>query len=371
MSRYNFNDATPFEATSVGELLKDELNAREMTQSDLAKLTGIQRSILNDVIKGRRALTPEMAVIFEKVLDIEAAFFLNLQTQYEIDQARISKRVVEQMRLVDIWNILKEHISTQFFKKVGLIKGNLAADIPKIFDVFEVSSIDELIHLKANESILSYYKKSEKSKTNPIDIFSWKFYCYYLARNAAPLDCQFNKDTDPRELTDKLNSIFKENVNTVDHVTRLLNDYGIHFFIVEKTGQAPVDGISFWRGAHPTIVVTKRISTIDNFAFTIFHEIGHLYKHLARGSESLINIEGGNDNVLEEEADNFATNAILPYDEWRGFLCRVRSVSPYSIVPYITEEAMKFNINPQLLFGRYKHDLGFYKIPKQFNSTIG
>jgi HTH-type transcriptional regulator/antitoxin HigA len=55
MTKFSFNQAVPFEATHVGEVIKDELSARNMKQSELSELTGIQKSILNDVIKGNRS----------------------------------------------------------------------------------------------------------------------------------------------------------------------------------------------------------------------------------------------------------------------------------------------------------------------------
>lgn len=96
MTKFDFNKAIPFESTSVGEVIQDELNARNMKQSELSRLTGIQRPILNDVIKGKRSLTPEMALLIEMALDISATYLLNIQTQYKLDCARRSERVVAQ-----------------------------------------------------------------------------------------------------------------------------------------------------------------------------------------------------------------------------------------------------------------------------------
>ena len=91
MTKFSFNQAVPFEATHVGEVIKDELVARNMKQSELAELTGIQKSILNDVIKGKRSLTPEMALLLENALGISATFLMNIQTQYELDCANQSE----------------------------------------------------------------------------------------------------------------------------------------------------------------------------------------------------------------------------------------------------------------------------------------
>ena len=91
MTKFSFNQAVPFEATHVGEVIKDELSARNMKQSELSELTGIQKSILNDVIKGKRSLTPEMALLLENALGISATYLMNIQTQYELDAPNRAK----------------------------------------------------------------------------------------------------------------------------------------------------------------------------------------------------------------------------------------------------------------------------------------
>ncbi len=41
-------------------------------------------SVLNDIIKGRRAVTPEVAVLLQEILGIDASYWLSLQNQYDI-----------------------------------------------------------------------------------------------------------------------------------------------------------------------------------------------------------------------------------------------------------------------------------------------
>lgn len=101
MTKYSFNQAVPFVPTHVGELLKDELDARNMKQSELSELTGIQKPILNAVIKGKRALTPEMALLIESALDVPATLLMNVQTQYRLDCAKLSERVVQQTKVIE------------------------------------------------------------------------------------------------------------------------------------------------------------------------------------------------------------------------------------------------------------------------------
>ena len=369
MTKFSFNQAVPFEATHVGEVIKDELAARNMKQSELAELTGIQKSILNDVIKGKRSLTPEMALLLENALGISATFLMNIQTQYELDCAKQSERVVLQTKMLEIWNVLKEHVSTQFFRKVNIIKGNIIEDVKRIFDVFAVDNLDDFFGLKAKEMELAYYRKSEKVTTNPVDILSWKYYCYYCSKNDKQSLGSFDKNSGDL-LTKELNNVFKENSETVKKTGEVLNKYGIRFMVVKKVGQVPVDGMSFWIGDNPTIVVTERISSIDNFAFTTLHEVGHVFNHLTKDGKAMINLSDEKKDSEESEADEFALNAVVPNVDWKKFLARTRDIVPYKIAPYIKEEADKYDVNPQILFGRYKHDIGIYKIKNYFETKI-
>lgn len=82
----------PFEATHPGEIIKDELKERGMTQKQLADETGIKPSVLSETINGKRSISLNVAVALEKALDIPADMWMNMQTQYELDTANIAAR---------------------------------------------------------------------------------------------------------------------------------------------------------------------------------------------------------------------------------------------------------------------------------------
>ena len=86
------NNLTPFAATHPGELIKDELKERHMTQKQLEELTGIQQSVISETINGKRSLSLTFAMALEKVMGITATFWMNMQTKYDIDVANIAKR---------------------------------------------------------------------------------------------------------------------------------------------------------------------------------------------------------------------------------------------------------------------------------------
>ena len=85
----NKKDIIPFKATHPGEMIKDEIKERGMTQKKLAELTGIKASVLSETINGKRPVSLNVALALEKALDIPADIWMNMQTQYNIDSANI------------------------------------------------------------------------------------------------------------------------------------------------------------------------------------------------------------------------------------------------------------------------------------------
>ncbi len=100
MSTFNLSSATPFVAIHAGEFLRDELDARGMTQKELSDLTGIHSSTLNEIIKGKRGITAEQSSLIGVALGIEDDFFFRLQFQYEMDKTRLSEKVKEEIHAV-------------------------------------------------------------------------------------------------------------------------------------------------------------------------------------------------------------------------------------------------------------------------------
>ena len=91
------NNLTPFEPTHPGELIRDELEARELSQAKLASQIGVSPSLLNEVINGKRAVNTEMALLLEAALGIEAELFLNLQNAYNMQVAKSNSSFMDRL----------------------------------------------------------------------------------------------------------------------------------------------------------------------------------------------------------------------------------------------------------------------------------
>ena len=339
-TKFKLNDCVPCIAIHPGEIIKDELDAREMKQKELASFMGMPTSVLNDIIKGRRAITPEVAVLLQEILSIDASYWLSLQNQYDIDKANINTKIIERKRNIEIWKIISQYCSIKCFEKLNIIGTKISENIKTIYSIFGVTSVEELITSYSQEKEVSYFKKSERLKSEPINIFSWKHYVFY---ESSKIQCD----------------------------TKFSNDNLNKFIIVPKFDKTPIDGFSFWQGENPTIVLTLRLNRIDNYAFALLHEIYHVYMHLFNNREQkYISIEGAEINKCEEEANKFAKYSLISKDLWSAFLKQHSMISPHAMQMKIKQFAHQHNINEAIVLGFYQHDINLYSIKSSISREI-
>ena len=77
--------------THPGEVLKDEIEARGISQRQLADSMGLTYSVVNEILNGRRSLTAKTALMFEAALDIPADALMYLQMKYNMQTTRNDK----------------------------------------------------------------------------------------------------------------------------------------------------------------------------------------------------------------------------------------------------------------------------------------
>ncbi|MDR1718850.1 MAG: HigA family addiction module antidote protein [Dysgonamonadaceae bacterium] len=83
--------------THPGELLKEEIEYRKITQSYLAKQMGIPYTALNDILNGRRPLTANTAMLFEAALGISADLLMRMQLKYNMQIVRQDKSFADRL----------------------------------------------------------------------------------------------------------------------------------------------------------------------------------------------------------------------------------------------------------------------------------
>lgn len=140
---------------------------------------------------------------------------------------------------------------------------------------------------------------------------------------------------------------------------------GIVVVIERQIPGLEVDGAAFLEGEIPIIGLTLRRDSLDNFWFTLLHEVGHAILHyrtgLAVGFFDQTDAESV--DLQEHEADSFARNLLIPEEAWRRSTARI-SNSTKSIADF----ALSMQIHPAIVFGRIRKERDNYAL---FSKNIG
>ena len=91
------NNLTPYEPTHPGEILKDEIEYRGISQRRLATQMEISYNILNDILNCRRSLSANTAMLFEAALGIKAEMLMRMQLRYNIQVASQDKTFLDRL----------------------------------------------------------------------------------------------------------------------------------------------------------------------------------------------------------------------------------------------------------------------------------
>jgi HTH-type transcriptional regulator/antitoxin HigA len=128
---------------------------------------------------------------------------------------------------------------------------------------------------------------------------------------------------------------------------------GIKLVTVPHLKGTHLDGAVFYNAdRQPVIGITLRYDRVDNFWFTLFHELAHLALHLENMEESFFDDLKSTKNLsaVESEADRFAEDALMPSEEWESFY------SEYITMDDIRDFAREKRISPAIVAGRIQKE---------------
>lgn len=86
--------------THPGEVLKDEIEYRKISQRKLAEQIGMSYKALNDLLNGHRSLTVSTAMMFEAALDVPADSLMRLQLKYNMQQTANDKSFMDRLNQI-------------------------------------------------------------------------------------------------------------------------------------------------------------------------------------------------------------------------------------------------------------------------------
>lgn len=371
-NNYFMKSATAFITVHPGDVLRDELEMRGIKQKDFATTIGMPASVLNDIVQGKRSVTPDIAILLEAALGKNASSWLTLQAERDLEVARQKEEFVQKQKDIETWQLIQDCCNVKYLEKYlpnGLGK-TIHEKISTILEFFKVKSIEALRDAFVKDVNPAYFRKADKFENNPVNIFTWKHMAYDKSATLSRPK-KFDREA-VYALIEGLNKILYENKNTIARIESLMNEYGIRFFLFPNQKGTHIDGFSFWKGANPSVALTLRHQKIDILAFTLMHELCHVFRHLNPQNKinTCITLIDVKDSIEEKEADTFARMSLIPAKEWQMFKERNARINPYAMPNRIREFAHKHQIHPAIVLGRYQHDFNIYDNGRGFDRSI-
>ncbi len=136
-----------------------------------------------------------------------------------------------------------------------------------------------------------------------------------------------------------------------------LEQHGIAVVVEPAMEKTFLDGATLFRPKGPIIGLTVRFDRLDNFWYTLVHELAHIVLHSGRSVLFIDDLEAGADDELEKEADAFAREALIPADAWNASpASRLRSRQAAEHL------ARQLRISPAIVAGRIRREFNDYRV---------
>jgi HTH-type transcriptional regulator/antitoxin HigA len=352
----------PFINLPPGFFIKDRLEERLWSQEELAAVLGITPKHLGQVMSGDSQLTYALAEKLGATFDTTAQFWANLYMRYakwnsaentELTETEVRSSIYERMPVKDMvkkkW--LKKSKNVRELEKQALSYWDLKeldfSFIDKTFTPCLNRKSEAYNQFNASYAATWFQKAKQVAKEYKVPGYKKeKLNALALALHAATVD------------EDSIPAFIKE-----------LNACGVKFFVLPHLEKTYLDGAAFMDGKNPVVVYTARFKRIDNFWFTVAHEIAHILKHLGDDCPFVLDdLKRGDVDKLEKEANQLASKwlkhaeAIKWIEEHKG---------TYITQAMVLECAEEVGIHPSIVIGAMAHaELVSFRNLHLFNSPV-
>jgi len=335
---------------SPGEYIEYFLQQRRWSQADLAQVMGRPPQVINEILLGRRGISPRTA------RELAAAFGTSEGVWRNLDRAnkqarRGSTDEVELRAKIFSLGPIKDMV------RRGWIVGAGTADALKdqALAFYDVQTLDEVPTFQFHAA----RKGTSYSEVNLAQV-AW---LHQARRVAAPLiPAGVLSDAGLERALERLRQAAKEE-GGVSRVPAILSEAGIRFVIVEHLPKTRIDGACFWLAdGSPVIAMSMRFERIDHFWHTLFHELAHVKAGDGfnddkegrldtdlPGSHTPMSIDRPHSEVV---ADAFASDALIPSGALQRFIARNR---PMYSRRKILEFADEIGVHPGILVGQLQY----------------
>jgi HTH-type transcriptional regulator/antitoxin HigA len=207
---------------------------------------------------------------------------------------------------------------------------------------------------------MALHRRTFRSGSNPQmgALAAWEARVCILADRQRP-----PSTFDPATVTaDWLNGLVRlsQYEDGIGRARQYLFDAGIALVLEPHLPGTLLDGAALFSPSHVTIVaLTLRHDRLDNFWFTLLHEIGHLALHIREGGYQAIfdDTDAPDASPIEDEADRFAQQALIPEEQWH--LCVSRFTRTEKAVAI---DAARLGVHSAIIAGRIRREAGDYTL---------
>lgn len=338
------NARTPAEVFPPGEFLREELEAREWSQQELADILNRPPRLISELLSGKRAITPETARGLSDAFGTSAEYWLNLESQYQLSKVKVANDHVARKA-----NLYGKFPVREMLRR-GWVRSSENLDVleQRFCEFFAIQNVNE-------EPSLRYAAKKTHAHLDATPLqLAWLFRVKSMAQQQKPVAYSREKLLTAVEKLKALTLAPEE----TRHVPRILSEAGIRLVFVEPMAGSKIDGACFWLDANsPVIGMSLRFDRIDNFWFVLRHEIEHVLR--GDGKENpILDTDAGvaNDNLPECEsiANAAAADFCVAQDQLEDFCLRV---GPFFSEQRVLLFAQRIGVHPGLVVGQLQRKL--------------
>ena len=334
-------ERVPAEVFPPGEFIREELEERGWTQSDLAEIMGRDTAMVSALVTGKRSVSPETARGLGAAFGTGAALWMNLEASYQLSKVDRDDAIARRSDLYSRAPI------QQMVRRGWIRKTDDVLELERDFQSFyKLSALGRepkhLAHAARKSSAYNDVSPEEEA------------WLYRAVQMAQLIDCP--KLSIPRLgiALGKLHRLLAH-PEEIRKVPSILREAGVRFMVVEKLPKTKIDGACLWLNKmSPLVVLTLRYDRIDWFWHTLLHELEHVKQRDRAVVDSEIDKALTEDDRPEEEqrADHAATSFLVPPDELQDFMLRVR---PFFSKTKIRGFAGRIGVHPGLVVGQLQH----------------
>lgn len=338
-----------------GEFLKDELEARNWSQTEFAEIIGRPVRLVNELIAGKKSVTPETAIQLGASLGTSAELWMNLESQYQLSKVRTSDNSIQRKAK------LYERFPVRELNRRGWIDATDNIDVleHQFFSFFGLKAAND-------EPCLAHAAKKTSYGNVTMVQWAWLFRVKQIAQTCL---AKKYKREDLIAALPRLHALMSA-PEEIRHVAKILNNVGVRIVLVEALPSSKIDGACLWLSdTQPVIALSARLDRIDNFWFVLRHEIEHLINEHGKDEnvifdEDLSDSEESALDVEEKMANSAAAEFGVSNAELIGYMNRV---NPY----FFSEErvlgfAGRLGVHPGIVIGRLQRQLEKNKHPNPY-----